>query len=89
MPPAQGKIEGQAAKVFGVAVRYGKEIAFRFGNTTAPLLQNRAFFFFRVGIKQERTRARFGVRKPAHSRGDERCAPTRASFAGAPRWDVV
>lgn len=53
LPPARGKIEGQAAQVFGVAVRCGKEIAFRFGITTAPLLQNRAFFFsFRVGIKQ-------------------------------------
>lgn len=44
-PPARGKLEGQAsvALVFGVAVRCGKEYALRFGNTTAPLLRNRAY----------------------------------------------
>lgn len=44
-PPARGKLEGQAsvALVFGVAVRCSKEYALRFGNTTAPLLRNRAY----------------------------------------------
>lgn len=45
LSPARGKIEGQAsaAQVFGVAVRRGKEIAFRFGNTKASPFQTVRF----------------------------------------------